>query len=212
MMDSDVPNEDKQNSTLRYTHKNLFSFGMTNFTKQFESLNVDIHFCRCWGRQVELVPGQIIKSEAIGFAKGALRSPYAKGDLFNAYISLHSENQHIRSINSMISVADLVNLMISDSEKLPVLKITITHIKIVIRRHDANWKCNPNLINDDEMFLTSVSDMLGCIPIFWKDQINLWHQSSNMTYCTNVEDHKRFLVSLYCTSEQSSLYQIRCSM
>ena len=192
VMDSDIPNEMKQNSTLGYTNKNFYSSGMSNFTKQFESLNVDSYHFRCWSRQVKYIPGQIIKWEAITFAKGALISPYLKKDLFNAYISLHYENQLIRSINSMINVAELVNLVAPDSNKLPVLRITVTQIKIVIRRHDANWKCDPGSVNDDEMFLKTVAEMLGCIPIFWKDHSKNWLLSSNLTYCTNAEDYKRY--------------------
>ena len=212
VMDSDVPNEKKQNSTLGYTTKTFVSLGMTNFTKQFESLNVDKYHCRCWSRQVRYVPGQIIKWETITFSKGALISPYLNKDLYSAYISLHHENQLIRSINSMISVAELVNLVAPDSDKLPVLRITVTQIKIVIKRHDANWKCDPDLVNDDEMFLKTVSDMLGCIPIFWKDQSKYWLQSSNLTYCTNAEDYKRFWS--HYNSRQNNIaygkYQIPC--
>ena len=212
MMDSDVPNDKKQNSTLGYTHKNFYSSGMTNFTKKFESLNVDINHFRCWNRQVKFIPGQIIKWEAIAFAKGALISPYQKGDIFNAYVSLHHENQLIRSINSMINVAEMVNLMVPGSDKLPVLTITVTQIKIVIRRHDANWKCDPNLVNDDEMFLKTVSNMLGCIPIFWKDQLKNWLKSSNLTHCTNTEDYKLFWS--HYNSRQNNIaygkYQIPC--
>ena len=192
MMDSDIPNERKHNSTLGYTHKNFFSHGMTNLTKRFESLNVDTYHFRCWSRQVKYIPGQIIKWEGINFAKGALISPYLKRDLFNAYISLHHEDQLIRSINSLIDIGEFVNLVVPNSDKLPVLRITVTQIKIVIRRHDAKWKCDPGSVNDDEMFLKTVSEMLGCIPIFWKDQAKNWLQSSNLTYCTNAKDYKRF--------------------
>ena len=192
IMGSDVPNDKKQNSTLGYTLKTFYSLSMTNFTKQFESVNVDTDHFRCWSRHVEFIPGQIIKSEAIAFAKGALISPYLKKDLINAYVSLHHENQLIRSINSMINVAELVNLVVQDSNKLPVLKITVTQMKIIIRRHDANWKCDPGSVNDDEMFLKTVAEMLGCIPIFWKDQSKNWLKSSNLTYCTNPEDYKRY--------------------
>ena len=185
-----VPIKKNYSTSVRYIDN--ISLGMTGLTKKLESLNADYYHCRCWSRQFEYIPGQVIVIEYAVFAKGALFSPYFKNYIHGTFVSLHHENQLIRRFDTMINIADLINLVMNNTYKLPIVKISITQIKNVVRRHDANQECDPNVNNDDENFLQAVSKMLGCIPIFWKDQLEDWSRSTTMSFCTKVEQYHRY--------------------
>ena len=188
MMDSFVPEEDDiQDSTQGYVRKWVHAEGHTYFPKTLEGLNVDSLAYRCWTRRVILTPGQTIHSENVILKTGAL----SRGDFFEGYVSLHYENQLIRSINTMIGISKSM-LLESDVNKLPTFIITVTHIKIIKSRSDASKKCNPELKNDDEKFLRTLIKMLGCIPVFWKDQTRDMFHSSNITFCTKEDPYQRF--------------------
>ena len=168
VMDSYVPKEDDvQKSTQGYVRKWVTGEGHANFPKTVEGLNVDSQHFRCWTRRVILIPGQTIHSENVILKSDTLSQGYK----VDGFVSLHHKNQLIRSINTMIDVSRAM-LLEPDANKLPTLMITVTHVKIIISRSDANKKCDPELENDDEKFLWTVIEVLGCIPVFWKDQIS----------------------------------------
>ena len=187
-----LPIEENYNTTQGHADNNFISLGMTSFHKKLESLNSDTHPFRCWSPQVKYIPRQVIVLESLNFAEGSLIFPYQRDDIISAFVSLHHENQLIRGMNSMIDIGELINLAVNDTSNLPVLKISITQVKNIVRRHDSNQECDPNLNNDDEKFLQTVSEMLGCIPIFWKDQLEHWFRSTTLGFCNKVEQYKRY--------------------
>ena len=188
VMDSYVPKEDDvQKSTQGYVRKWVTGEGHANFPKTVEGLNVDSQHFRCWTRRVILIPGQTIHSENVILKSDTLSQGYK----VDGFVSLHHKNQLIRSINTMIDVSRAM-LLEPDANKLPTLMITVTHVKIIISRSDANKKCDPELENDDEKFLWTVIEVLGCIPVFWKDQISSMFHSSNISFCTKASQYQRF--------------------
>ena len=192
-----LPIVENYNTTQGNADSDFISLGMTNIHKKLESLNSDTHPFRCWNPQVKYIPGQVLIREYLVFSEGSLISPYTRDDIISAFVSLHHENQIIRGMNSMIDIGELINLIndttaVNDTKKLPVMKISITQVKNIIRRHDSNQECDPNLKNDDEKFLQTVSEMLGCIPIFWKDQSKHWSRSTSLRFCTKAEQFKRY--------------------
>lgn len=182
VMLSEVPVVDGQKGIESYNQKLDFSEGTTNFRKTYEKN----HF-RCWTRKVIFHPGQIIKGEGIPFAKGSL----FQGNVLDGYVVLHHENQLIRGLNTYIRIADHM-FFLPDPNKLPTLVITVTQVKTIIRRHDSNFKCDQHLNNDDEKILQTVSGMIGCLPVFWKDLSRAWYHTFNMTFCTKPHQYEEF--------------------
>ena len=182
VMLSEVPVVDGQQSIQGYNKKLVFSEGTTNFRKSFEKNRL-----RCWTRQVMNDPGQIIKSEGILFAKGSL----FQGNVLNGFVFLHHENQLIRAVDTNIRVGEYM-FFLPDPNKVPTLVITVTQVKVIIRRHDSNFKCDQFLNNDDEKFLQTASDMIGCIPLFWKDLSREWSPTFNMSFCTKPYQYEQF--------------------
>ena len=182
IMISEVPIKNNQDNTETYGYKIDTSIGTTNFRKTYENNRY-----RCWTRQLDLIDGQIIREQGISLVNGS----FSRGIVNDVYISLHHKDQLIRGVHTMIRIADIM-YFVPDPNKLPTLFITVTHIKMIIQRHNANLKCDRYLENDDEKFLQTVAKILNCIPLFWKDISNSWTIASNMSFCTKPSQYKQF--------------------
>ena len=154
--------------------------GETHFKKSLET-----NICRCWTRHFTYVPGQIIITEGVSISSGTM----FKGYFRNLLVTIHKKGQLIRSVMTSIRVDDTMNLKVSWG-KLPAFAITMNQIKLITRRYNAEDKCDPNLLNDDEKMLQTSSKMLGCIPIFWKEVSKSWKDFSNISYCKDPNIYK----------------------
>lgn len=191
-----VENEEKEFQRFLTTE------GAAHFKKSFES-----NTCRCWTRQIKYVPGQVILVEGVTISSGTM----LKGYFNNLWVTIHKKGQLLRALGTSIRVDDTMNLK-AGLGKLPALAITINQIKLITRRHNANDECDPHLKNDDEKLLETTSlQMLGCIPIFWKEVSKLWKNISSISYCTDPKIYKTFFLNQMQLSMIYKTYRPPCA-
>ena len=65
----------------------------------------------------------------------------------------------------------------------PNSKITLTDVKVLRRRHDANIPCNPDADNQDNLFHKAAVKEFGCMPPYWKSIMNQTQTESEV--CRN---------------------------
>ena len=150
----------------------VYSVGSSNFNTTFDSPSY-----RCWTRNLEYKPGQMLKSEVIAIVRGVLN------DFRHIQITFHHPQQTLRP--ERIQLSDLMHMKFTETNKLPSLTITVNHIKFIRRRHTSHEKCDENLLHDDSKFLQEASKQFGCIPIFWMSLLKSWKKSSSLSYCTD---------------------------
>ena len=157
--------------------QNVWSEGSSNFDKTFDSTQY-----RCWTRNLDYVPTQMIKKEWIQISRGVLN------DFRQIQLTLHHPHQTFR--HDRIHLIDLMHVNITETQKLPSLTITVTHIKLIKRRHSSKQKCDQILHHDDNKFLQEGSKIFGCIPLFWRDIAESWKSMSNLSYCTSPDPYQ----------------------
>ena len=170
----DIPDSDQ-------CHSN----GAIRFTKSYESVNQ-----HCVTRKYDYIPGQELEGEGLMITKGAL------ANFERMFVYLHAPNQLRRSYG-YIDVADTMNITfgknrVSIPNYLPLLTLTVTRVTVITKRHNSNEKCDPMVLNDDETYFKTISQKLGCIPVFWKSLSKPWNNKLNMSFCKTLESYEEF--------------------
>ena len=156
----------------------VYSVGSSYFNKTFDS-----PYYRCWTRNLDYEPGQMVKTEMMAILRGALNN--------NRYIQITFHHPYQTLRHDQIHMSDLMHINFTETHKLPSLTITVNQIKFIRRRHTSHEKCDKHLHHDDNRFLQVASKKLGCIPIFWMSISESWKKGSNLSYCTG-SSHYRF--------------------
>ena len=101
-------------------------------------------------------------------------------------VFLHQPNQLIRSYDMDNDIGSLRN------KKKYELYIKVKHIQLMRKRHNSKEKCDKHLVDDGTKWMQTTSEMLGCVPIFWKIFAKSWNNIWNISYCTKYENYREF--------------------
>ena len=104
-------------------------------------------------------------------------------------IYLHYSNSLIRNMRYLYKIRDFQGMEKSASNNY--ITFDVNYVSIIHRREDANQPCDPSLQNDDEKWMQTIWNMIGCVPPYWM----LFHPAEqNMLRCSES------MILLTCTT------------
>ena len=162
---------DLQNSTMNFqdTFRQFFAYN-EKVHKSFAKESMPFYISYqdptkvCFTRRTEYKKGLIRKTDLLWLEKFEVLKVLSFRTKLTIYI--HHHGQLIRSFNKAALDVSLNKRSLNKLNQY--IKISLVHVSVLRKRHNANEPCNPDLHDDDEKLRTQIMDKVGCVPPYWK--------------------------------------------
>ena len=144
------------------------SFLDENITDTIEGLDLPMHLSYltpdtiCFTRKSNDVYNSFREHDLVLLNR--LHHAYQKPQFGNAKlrIFIHHPGQLLRSLNTPVFESKLSNYGWTSQLIVEILGVTLLR-----RRPESNYECNTGLEDDDIRILLKISELVGCIPVYW---------------------------------------------
>jgi len=137
---------------------------------------------KCFTRKVEFEKNMIKVEDSMQIHKDVLDNITKKDNALTLKMYLHHPLHQVRSFGTEVT-NHLLNPNYQYTIGYPDLKITVSDVKVLRRRHDSNTPCNPDADNQDYFFQKAAINEIGCIPPYWKSFMN--GSNYGTSFCRN---------------------------
>ena len=174
--------QDESNS-IRYGH----SDHGRHVTQVPVQLSLKIPDTVCFTRPSKVSHDTLRKYDLMGFNSSIFGNGKYKSVKFQIFI--HHPNQLLRSFHrpAFKSTFGYMKDKNDHSKRAwtKFLRIAISKVTVLRTRPNSNVPCDPHLQNDDEKLQTKIIKHIGCIPIYWKNNVGT---DLNMNICKTSKD------------------------